>query len=84
LREALVQTDRMAVVLLALRQRESIAVPRVRDKVIVPQTMPARRDPRARFRDPRRRRRLRPRRDDGRVAGREPGADFDPSQFHDE
>jgi len=35
LREALVQTDRMAVVRFALRQRESIAVLRVRDKVIV-------------------------------------------------
>ena len=39
LREALVQTDRMAVVRFALRQRESIAVLRVRDKVIVLQTM---------------------------------------------
>ena len=33
------QTDRMAVVRFALRQRESIAVLRVRDKVIVLQTM---------------------------------------------
>ena len=39
LREALVQTDRMAVVRFALRQRESIAVLRVRGKVIVLQTM---------------------------------------------
>ncbi len=39
LREALVQTDRMAVVKFALRQRESIALLRVRDKVIVLQTM---------------------------------------------
>jgi DNA end-binding protein Ku len=39
LREALVATDRMAVVRFALRQRESIAVLRVRDKVIVLQTM---------------------------------------------
>ncbi len=39
LREALVQTDRMAVVRFALRQRESIALLRVRDKVIVLQTM---------------------------------------------
>ena len=39
LREALVQTERMAVVKVALRQRESIAVLRVRDKVIVLQTM---------------------------------------------
>jgi DNA end-binding protein Ku len=39
LREALVQTERMAVVKVALRQRESIAVLRVRDKAIVLQTM---------------------------------------------
>jgi DNA end-binding protein Ku len=39
LREALVQTDRMAVVRFALRQRESIAVLRVRGKAIVLQTM---------------------------------------------
>ncbi len=39
LREALVATDRMAVVRFALRQRESIAVLRVREKVIVLQTM---------------------------------------------
>lgn len=39
LREALVQTDRMAVVKVALRQRETMAVLRVRDKVIVLQTM---------------------------------------------
>ncbi|MEJ3652104.1 Ku protein [Actinomycetes bacterium KLBMP 9759] len=39
LREALVQTDRMAVVRVALRQRESIALLRVRDKAIVLQTM---------------------------------------------
>lgn len=39
LREALVQTDRMAVVKVALRQRESIALLRVRDKAIVLQTM---------------------------------------------
>jgi DNA end-binding protein Ku len=39
LREALVQTDRVAVVRFALRQRESIALLRVRDKVIVLQTM---------------------------------------------
>ncbi len=39
LREALVQTDRMAVVRFALRQRESIALLRVRGKVIVLQTM---------------------------------------------
>jgi DNA end-binding protein Ku len=39
LREALVQTDRMAVVKVALRQRESMALLRVRDKAIVLQTM---------------------------------------------
>jgi DNA end-binding protein Ku len=39
LREALEQTDRMAVVKVALRQRESLAVLRVRDNVIVLQTM---------------------------------------------
>src|SRR5690606_22061855 len=39
LREALVQTDRMAVVKVALRQRESIALLRVRGKAIVLQTM---------------------------------------------
>jgi DNA end-binding protein Ku len=39
LREALVQTDRMAVVKVALRQRETLALLRVRDKAIVLQTM---------------------------------------------
>ncbi|WP_432565335.1 non-homologous end joining protein Ku [Kineococcus sp. SYSU DK003] len=39
LREALEETERMAVVKVALRQRESIAVLRVRDKAIVLQTM---------------------------------------------
>ncbi|MFP5334768.1 MAG: Ku protein, partial [Actinomycetes bacterium] len=39
LREALVETDRMAVVKVALRQRETLAVLRVRDKVICLQTM---------------------------------------------
>lgn len=39
LREALAETDRMAVVKIALRQRESVAVLRVRDKAIVLQTM---------------------------------------------
>jgi DNA end-binding protein Ku len=39
LREALKETDRRAVVKVALRQRESIALLRVRDKVIVLQTM---------------------------------------------
>jgi DNA end-binding protein Ku len=39
LREALVETDRMAIVRVALRQRETLAVLRVRDKVILLQTM---------------------------------------------
>lgn len=39
LREALVATDRMAVVKVALRQRESMAVLRVRDGVIVLQSL---------------------------------------------
>jgi len=39
LREALLETDRMAIVKVALRQRETLAVLRVRDKVIVLQTM---------------------------------------------
>lgn len=39
LREALQQTDRMAVVTVTLRRRESMAVLRVRDDVIVLQTM---------------------------------------------
>ena len=39
LREALIDTDRMAVVKVALRQRESIALLRVRGKAIVLQTM---------------------------------------------
>src|SRR3954447_16382552 len=39
LREALAATDRMAVVKVAMRQRETLAVLRVRDKVIVLQTL---------------------------------------------
>jgi DNA end-binding protein Ku len=39
LREALIETDRMAVVKIALRQKETLAVLRVRDKVILLQTM---------------------------------------------
>jgi DNA end-binding protein Ku len=39
LREALETTDRMAVVKVALRQRESLAVLRVRDRVIMMQTL---------------------------------------------
>lgn len=39
LREALLETDRMAIVKVALRQKEILAVLRVRDKVILMQTM---------------------------------------------
>jgi len=39
LREALVETDRMAIVKIALRQKETLAVLRVRDKAILLQTM---------------------------------------------
>jgi DNA end-binding protein Ku len=39
LREALVDTDRMAIVKVALRQKETLAVLRVRDKAILLQTM---------------------------------------------
>ncbi|MDT0262778.1 non-homologous end joining protein Ku [Jatrophihabitans lederbergiae] len=39
LREALVETERMAIVRVALRQKETLAVLRVRDKTIVLQTM---------------------------------------------
>ncbi|HET6209808.1 MAG TPA: Ku protein [Jatrophihabitans sp.] len=39
LREALVETDRMAIVKVALRQKETLAVLRVRDKAILLQTM---------------------------------------------
>jgi DNA end-binding protein Ku len=39
LREALIETDRMAVVKVALRQKENLAVLRVRDKTILLQTM---------------------------------------------
>jgi DNA end-binding protein Ku len=39
LREALAETDRMAVVKVALRQRETLAVLRVRDKVLLLQTL---------------------------------------------
>jgi DNA end-binding protein Ku len=39
LREALAETDRMAIVRFALRQRESLALLRVRDRTIVLQTM---------------------------------------------
>ncbi|HEX2905110.1 MAG TPA: Ku protein [Jatrophihabitans sp.] len=39
LREALLETDRIAIVKVALRQKETLAVLRVRDKVILLQTM---------------------------------------------
>jgi DNA end-binding protein Ku len=39
LREALVETERMAIVRVALRQKETLAVLRVRDKTILLQTM---------------------------------------------
>ena len=39
LREALIETDRMAIVKVALRQKETLAVLRVRDKAIMLQTM---------------------------------------------
>ncbi|MGI8665865.1 MAG: Ku protein [Jatrophihabitans sp.] len=39
LRESLVETDRMAIVKIALRQKETLAVLRVRDKAILLQTM---------------------------------------------
>jgi DNA end-binding protein Ku len=39
LREALVETERMAIVKVALRQKETLAVLRVRDKAILLQTM---------------------------------------------
>jgi DNA end-binding protein Ku len=39
LREALIETDRMAIVKVALRQKENLAVLRVRDNVILLQTM---------------------------------------------
>lgn len=39
LREALLETDRVAIVKVALRQKENLAVLRVRDKVILMQTM---------------------------------------------
>jgi DNA end-binding protein Ku len=39
LREALLETDRIAIVKVALRQRETLAVLRVRDKAILLQTM---------------------------------------------
>jgi DNA end-binding protein Ku len=86
LREALVQTDRMAVVRFALRQRESIAVLRVRDKVIVLQTMlwpDEIREPDFDILDADVE--LRPQEQTMAASLVESlGADWDPSQFHDE
>jgi len=86
LREALVQTDRMAVVRFALRQRESIAVLRVRDKVIVLQTMlwpDEIREPDFDILDADVS--LRPQEQTMAASLVESlGADFDPSQFHDD
>jgi DNA end-binding protein Ku len=86
LREALVQTDRMAVVKVALRQRESIALLRVRDKAIVLQTMlwpDEVREPEFDILDADVE--LRPQ--ELKMAAsliESLGADFDPSDFHDE
>jgi DNA end-binding protein Ku len=86
LREALVQTDRMAVVKVALRQRESIALLRVRDKAIVLQTMlwpDEVREPEFDVLDAEVE--LRPQELTMAASLVESlGADFDPTQFHDE
>lgn len=86
LREALVQTDRMAVVRFALRQRESIALLRVRGKAIVLQTMlwpDEVREPEFDILDAVVE--LRPQELTMAASLVESlGADFDPSQFHDE
>ncbi len=86
LREALVQTDRMAVVRFALRQRESIAVLRVRGKAIVLQTMlwpDEVREPDFDILDADVS--LRPQEQTMAASLVESlGADFDPSQFHDD
>ncbi len=86
LREALVQTDRMAVVRVALRQRETLALLRVRDKVIVLQTMlwpDEVREPEFDILDAEVE--LRPQELTMAASLVESlGADFDPTQFHDE
>ncbi|HLU56225.1 MAG TPA: Ku protein [Pseudonocardia sp.] len=86
LREALVQTDRMAVVKVALRQRESIALLRVRGKAIVLQTMlwpDEVREPDFDILDAEVE--LRPQELQMAASLVESlGADFDPTQFHDE
>jgi DNA end-binding protein Ku len=86
LREALVQTDRMAVVRVALRQRETLALLRVRDKAIVLQTMlwpDEVREPEFDILDADVE--LRPQELTMAASLVESlGADFDPKQFHDE
>jgi DNA end-binding protein Ku len=86
LREALVQTDRMAVVRVALRQRETLALLRVRDKAIVLQTMlwpDEVREPEFDVLDAEVE--LRPQELTMAASLVESlGADFDPAQFHDE
>ena len=86
LREALVQTDRMAVVKVALRQRETMALLRVRDKAIVLQTMlwpDEVREPEFDILDADVE--LRPQELTMAASLIESlGADFDPAQFHDE
>jgi DNA end-binding protein Ku len=81
-----VQTDRMAVVKVALRQRESIALLRVRDKAIVLQTMlwpDEVREPEFDVLDAEVE--LRPQELTMAASLVESlGADFDPTQFHDE
>jgi DNA end-binding protein Ku len=86
LREALVQTDRMAIVKVALRQRETLALLRVRDKAIVLQTMlwpDEVREPEFDILDADVE--LRPQELTMAASLIESlGADFDPAQFHDE
>ena len=86
LREALVQTDRMAVVKVALRQRETMALLRVRDKAIVLQTMlwpDEVREPDFEILEADVD--LRPQEQKMAASLVESlGADFDPSQFHDD
>jgi DNA end-binding protein Ku len=86
LREALVQTERMAVVKVALRQRETLALLRVRDKAIVLQTMlwpDEVREPEFDILDADVD--LRPQEQKMAASLVESlGADFDPAQFHDE
>jgi DNA end-binding protein Ku len=86
LREALRQTDRMAVVRVALRQRETLALLRVRDKAIVLQTMlwpDEVREPDFEILDADVA--LRPQEQQMAASLVESlGADFDPSDFHDE